>query len=91
MSFDKQYPNRKDKRKPYRGSKRFDRTCRNHGACPYCETNRLHNTEKRKSIADASMEEFVNKDMPSSDTIPERDFWPDINLDVDVDEDESQD
>lgn len=34
MSFNKPYPNRKDKRKPYYGSKRFDKSCRNHGSCP---------------------------------------------------------
>ena len=44
MSFDnKSYPNRKDHRRPYlRGSKRFDRSCRNHGGCPYCERGRKH-------------------------------------------------
>jgi hypothetical protein len=41
MSFDKTYPNRKDQRKPYRGSKRFDRGCRNHGKCSRCEEDRL--------------------------------------------------
>lgn len=41
MSFDKKYPNRKDHRKPFRGSKRFDHTCRNHGSCPWCRDDRL--------------------------------------------------
>ena len=40
MSFDKNYPNRKDKRKVYYRSKSFDRTCRNHGSCPWCKGNR---------------------------------------------------
>ena len=41
MSFDNHhYPNRKDHREPYRGSKGFDRSCRNHGGCPYCEGGR---------------------------------------------------
>lgn len=35
------------KRKPFTGSKRFDRTCRNSGSCPYCRANRLHSTRKR--------------------------------------------
>ena len=86
MSFDKQYPNRKDRRKQYRGAGRFDRNCRCHGSCSYCRDNRLHNTKKRLSGADASMDEFLNRDMPSSDTIPERDFWPHINFYIDVDE-----
>lgn len=47
MSFDKNYPKRKDHRKPYRGSKSFDRSCRNHGTCPYCLDSRMHKHEKR--------------------------------------------
>lgn len=48
MSFDKNYPNRKDWRKPYRKSKRFDKQCRNHGKCSYCLSNRLHKHKKRE-------------------------------------------
>ena len=48
MSFDKKYPNRKDKRKPYHGSKKFDRSCRSGGNCPWCEENRTHSTRRRK-------------------------------------------
>lgn len=47
MSFDKNYPNRKDKRKPYYKSKRFDKSCRNHGSCPYCLSSRLYSSLKR--------------------------------------------
>lgn len=50
MSFDHAYPNRKDWRRPYRGSKRFDSTCRNHGACSYCVGNRLHKHRRREPI-----------------------------------------
>jgi hypothetical protein len=42
MSMDKAIAHGKEKRKPYRGSKAIDRTCRNHGSCPYCRENRLH-------------------------------------------------
>lgn len=28
-------------KRPYTRSKRFDATCRNHGACPWCRRNRL--------------------------------------------------
>ena len=48
MSLDKAIASGKERRKPYRKSKRFDKTCRNHGGCPYCEGNRKHATEKRK-------------------------------------------
>ena len=48
MGFDKDYPNRKDHRKSYRKSKAFDRTCRNHGSCVWCEHNRLYGNKKRE-------------------------------------------
>ena len=31
----------------YRKSKRFDKTCRNHGSCSYCTSNRLHKHNKK--------------------------------------------
>jgi len=42
MSLDKAIEHGKERRKPYRGSKAFDYTCRNHGGCPWCEENRKH-------------------------------------------------
>ena len=36
MSLDKAIEFGKEKRKQYRKSKAFDRTCRNHGSCPWC-------------------------------------------------------
>lgn len=30
-----------------RGSKRFDKTCRNHGGCPWCENGRKHKHDRR--------------------------------------------
>lgn len=47
----------KEHRKPYRGSKAIDKTCRNHGSCPYCKANRLHSTNKRKQAADDKLKE----------------------------------
>lgn len=54
MSFDnKQYPNRKDHRSNYEydAAKRCDRTCRNHGTCPYCKENRMLKETRNKLIA----------------------------------------
>lgn len=48
--FDKTYKNRKDWRKPYFGAKRFDRSCRNNGSCPYCQGNRMHKNKRRSPI-----------------------------------------
>jgi hypothetical protein len=56
MSFDTQYPNRKDRRKPFRKSKRFDRSCRNHGDCPYCMDGRLYFDRKARLYADMEIE-----------------------------------
>lgn len=53
MGFDKDYPNRKDKRKPYlgRNPKRVDGTCRNHGSCRWCANGRQHK-HKRRMVED---------------------------------------
>ena len=48
MSFDNYYPNRKDKRKKYYGSKYCDRSCRPGGSCPYCKSSRVRKTKKSK-------------------------------------------
>jgi len=42
MSLDKAIEHKKEKRKQYHGSKAIDRSCRNHGSCPWCKENRLH-------------------------------------------------
>jgi hypothetical protein len=36
---------------------RFDRTCRNHGSCPYCANNRAHNDRRRELAASGSERE----------------------------------
>lgn len=46
MSLDKAVEHGKEHRKPYRGSKAIDRTCRNHGSCDWCKENRLHKFKK---------------------------------------------
>jgi len=43
---------RKSKRKEYRGSKRFDSSCRSHGSCPWCQGNRAHKNKRRAPIED---------------------------------------
>ena len=42
MSLDKAIEHGKEHRKPYRGSKAIDPSCRNHGGCQWCEENRKH-------------------------------------------------
>ena len=40
--LDKAIASGKERRKPYRGAKAIDRSCRNHGGCVWCEWNRLY-------------------------------------------------
>lgn len=42
MSLDKAIEHGKEKRKPYKGAKAIDRTCRNHGSCEWCKSNRIY-------------------------------------------------
>lgn len=46
MSNDKAIHSGKEKRKVYRKSKAFDSSCRNHGSCSYCESNRTIATKR---------------------------------------------
>lgn len=46
MSLDKGIEHGKEHRKPYTGSKAFDRTCRNHGSCDWCRGNRQFKFKK---------------------------------------------
>jgi hypothetical protein len=70
MSLDNHYPKRKDRRKPYYRSKRFDRTCRSGGSCPYCLGNRLRNSHRRMMTANQQIEDFLNES-PTQ-------HWPDL-------------
>lgn len=47
MSLDKAIKYHKEHRKPYRGGKSVDPSCRNHGGCPWCEGNRTYKNAKR--------------------------------------------
>jgi len=47
MSLNKAIEHGKEHRRPYRGSKAVDYTCRNHGTCDWCKNNRMYN-EKRE-------------------------------------------
>jgi len=58
MSMDKAIKYKKEHRKPYYGSKAIDRTCRNHGGCPWCEENRMYKNIKRIQSMDSQLEEY---------------------------------
>lgn len=52
MSLDKAIKHGKEHRKPYRGAKAVDSTCRNHGSCPWCKGNRLYKRKKWPKLKD---------------------------------------
>lgn len=37
-------------KKSYTKSKKFDKTCRNHGSCSYCKKNRTYKNDKKVSL-----------------------------------------
>lgn len=53
----------KEKRKEYRGSKNFDRSCRNHGGCPWCEGNRLFKFRKNNEKSAEELREFIHRSL----------------------------
>lgn len=48
MGLEQAIKHKKEKRKPYYDSRRFDATCRNHGSCPWCKGNRLHKKKQEE-------------------------------------------
>lgn len=57
MSLDKGIEHGKERRRPYRHGKAVDKSCRNHGSCPWCQGNRRHATEMRRQRAEAQMKD----------------------------------
>lgn len=57
-----EYPNRKDRRKQYRDSRRFDRTCRNHGSCPWCAQKRKYKNLKREAAMAEQLKDLEQAD-----------------------------
>ena len=58
MSLDKSIQSGKSHRKPYRGAKAVDATCRNHGGCHWCLGNRTHKNDKRELAAEQELREY---------------------------------
>lgn len=59
MSLDKAIEHGKEKRKPYRGSKAWDYSCRNHGSCSYCVEQRTHNRNALVEITKLEIKEYI--------------------------------
>ena len=58
MSLDKSIQSGKSHRKPYRGAKAVDETCRNHGSCKWRKENRTHKNDKRELAAEQELREY---------------------------------
>lgn len=61
MSLDKSIESGKEHRRQYRGSEAVDKTCRCHGGCAYCESNRLHNARREEEMAGDKLEEYLKE------------------------------
>lgn len=60
MGLEKAIEHGKEKRKPYKGAKAVDCTCRNHGTCEWCRGNRTHNTKKKREKAISEIKEVLS-------------------------------
>jgi len=60
MSLDKAIKHKKEFRKPYRGSKRFDPHCRNNNACGWCRKNRTKFDRLERERAESKIKEFYS-------------------------------
>lgn len=60
MPLDKAILHKKEHRKPWRGSKNFDKTCRNHGGCDWCKANRLYSSTKELERYREQMKDGLN-------------------------------
>lgn len=58
MALDKSICSGKEHRKPYRGPKSVDGTCRNHGSCVYCRNGRMANIRKKSDAVNQKLKEF---------------------------------
>ena len=50
----KNYRRKERKRKEYTGSKQFDHSCRNHGSCGWCKSNRTIERNEPKTHEELS-------------------------------------
>ena len=57
--LDKAIKSGKEHRKLYHDTRRFDRSCCNHGSCEYCQANRLFQVIKEKEKVNHKLNEFL--------------------------------
>lgn len=63
MSLDKAIRHGKERRRPYRGAKSFDRSCCNNRSCSYCRSNRLAANRRRIDAATSAVAEWEREEV----------------------------
>lgn len=58
MALNKAITHSKEHRRHYRKSKAWDSSCRNHGSCSYCESNRRHADHKARARLTGQVREW---------------------------------
>ena len=61
MSLEKAILHKKERRRPYRGAKAVDKSCRNHGDCRYCMAARIYASTKRLASAKEKISEYQSE------------------------------
>lgn len=61
--LNKAIEHKKEHRKPYRGAKAIDCTCRNHGSCSWCLENRMYSRKRVEEKIKYMLTEFKNNDI----------------------------
>lgn len=59
MSLNKAIQHRKEHRRPYRGAKAVDATCRNHGSDSWAVSNRLYAVRRREAAAESAIQDYL--------------------------------
>lgn len=57
MGLEKAIEHGKEKRKPWRGSKQWDCSCRNNGFCDYCKSNRTIQSQRAIAATEAALDQ----------------------------------
>lgn len=72
MSLDKAIEHGKEKRKSYYGAQAIDCTCRPHGSCEWCRSNRMYQHLKMEEASRQALEEMEDEQSGSEEDITER-------------------
>lgn len=73
--LDKAIEHGKEHRKQYRGTKAYDKACRNHGSCDWCKDNRLYRSNKLLEKSEQDLEEVP-------DEIDFEPDWPKVEVTI---------